>query len=164
MRILIDGYNLIRHVPELAALERKDLEEGRDHLVRELAVYQASRGHRIWVVFDAGGSYHLGDRSEKDRGVRVIYSGQGRSADEVIAGLCREHRADLVVTADRDLSGRAEREGVPSVPPQTFWEKVETEKYRRLKGLEEEEDRDPDRPRRKLPKKARKRRNLIDRL
>ncbi len=36
MRIIVDGYNLIRQWPELAMLDLADLQEGRDALLREL--------------------------------------------------------------------------------------------------------------------------------
>lgn len=167
MRIVIDGYNLIRQVPELADLDRMDLEVGRDHLIRELSGYRAGKGHRITVVFDGGGSYHPGRRGQKVLGVTVIYSGGGGTADDVVASLCRDGNADLVVTADRELWNRADSEGVPVIAPRDFWGRVEAEKYLKLKGLDEEEDDEnggPARPRRKLAKKERKRKNLLERL
>lgn len=167
MRIIIDGYNLIRRIPELASLESVDLEEGRKYLIQELSSYRAGKGHRVTVVFDGAGSIHLGEGREKERGIAVIYSRQGHSADDVIAKMCRDGGADLVVTGDRDLMDRADRANVPSVVPDLFWAKVEEEKIRRLKGLEsEDEDEDDEvrRPGKKLSRKARKARNRLSRL
>lgn len=166
MRIIVDGYNLIRLIPELAALDRADLAEGRDCLIREISGYRVSKGHRITVVFDAGGSPHLADRSRKEGGVSVVYSGSGRPADDVIVDLCRSGGADLIVTADRGLSERAGREGVEVVAPRLFWERVESERYRQLKGVleEDDEERQISRPRKKLTKKERRRRSMIDKL
>ena len=166
MRIIIDGYNLIRRIPELASFEKIDLEEGRKYLIQELSGYRAGKGHRVTVVFDGAGSVHLGEGPGKERGITVVYSRQGRSADDVIANICREGGADLVVTGDRDLRDRADKAAVPSVEPEQFWERVEEEKIRRLKGLEpEDEDDGPvSRPGKKLSKKARKARSRLSQL
>ncbi len=168
MRILVDGYNLIRRVPELAGFEQVDLEEGRKYLIQELSRYRAGKGHRVTVVFDGAGSVHLGEGRERERGITVIYSRQGSSADDVIANICRESGADLVVTGDRDLMNRAEKAGVPSVEPERFWERVEEERYRNLKGLEPGDDDEDDgpigRPGKKLSKKARKAQSRLSKL
>ncbi|NOY87577.1 MAG: NYN domain-containing protein [Deltaproteobacteria bacterium] len=165
MRILIDGYNIIRRIPELSALDRADMEEGRDYLIGELSRYRSGKGHGIVVVFDGAGSYHLGDRGSRVKGITVIYSRQGRSADDVIAALCREGKADLLVTADRELCQRAERAGVPSATPELFWKKLEEEKFRKMKGLETEDEDYPSHGQgRRLRKKVRKVKNLLSRL
>lgn len=167
MRILIDGYNLIRGVPVLSDIERVDMAEGRDYLIQELSAYRAVKGHRITVVFDGTGSVHLGEDRQRERGITVVYSRQGRSADDVIAGICRNSGADLVVTGDRDLKNRVDRSGVPSVDPERFWEKVEAERYRNLKGLEPEDEEEGEtfsRPGKKLSKKARKARSRLSKL
>ena len=52
MRIIVDGYNLIRQWPELAMLDRADLQSGREALIRELQAYQRAKRHQITVVFD----------------------------------------------------------------------------------------------------------------
>ncbi|TNF48436.1 hypothetical protein EP232_02395, partial [bacterium] len=162
MRIIIDGYNLIRRIPELAGFEQVDLERGRKYLIQELSSYRAGKGHRVTVVFDGAGSIHLGGEREKERGITVIFSRQGRSADDVIANVCRDGGTDLVVTGDRDLRDRADRAGVPSVDPERFWERVDEERMRSLKGLEpedEDDDKPVYRPGKKLSKKARKARS-----
>ena len=165
MRILVDGYNIIRRIPELAALDRADMEEGRNCLIGELSGYRSGKGHRVTVVFDGAGSWRLSDRGGRVRGITVIFSRQGRSADDVIAGLCSEGKADLLITADRELRMRAEKAGVPSTGPDLFWRKIQDEKFRQMKGLESEEDEQyPRGPHRKLGKKARKVKNLLSRL
>jgi len=167
MRIIIDGYNLIRRIPELVSFESVDFEEGRKYLIQELSGYRAGKGHRVTVVFDGAGSIHLGEGRKKERGITVIYSRQGHSADDVIANMCHDGGADLVVTGDRELRDRADRAGVPSVDPELFWERVEGERIRHLKGLEpedEDEDGHIHRPGKKLSKKARKARSRLSRL
>ena len=167
MRIIIDGYNLIRRIPELRALERDDLEAGRDGLVSELSTYRAGKGHRITVVFDGTGSVHLGGGSEKVAGIAVRYSPRGRTADSVIKEMCRGSEADLVVTGDREITDVARKAGVTVVSPDLFWDKVQEEMYRRFKG-EEEEPEEGQRGRgekgRKLSKEQRKDRGRIEKL
>ena len=46
-RIVIDGYNLIHAMPELARLVENDLERARDALVSKLAVFRSGRGVRV---------------------------------------------------------------------------------------------------------------------
>ncbi|UCG38785.1 MAG: NYN domain-containing protein [bacterium] len=138
MRILIDGYNLIRRVPELRAEDRSDIALGREALLQQLSAYRAGRGHRITVVFDGTASVHLGGSHETVRGVAALYSPQGMSADQVIRRMCRENQADVVVSGDREITDAAERAGVTAVAPELFWDRVQEEMYRRLKGEEEE--------------------------
>lgn len=167
MRIVIDGYNLIRRVPELRVLDRDDLEAGRDGLVQELSTYRAGKGHRIIVVFDGAEALHLGGSRERVAGIAVRYSPRGRSADSVIKEMCRESQADVVVTADREIMDAARRAGVTPVSPDLFWDKVQEEVYRRMKG-EEEEERDRGKgirdKGRKLSKEQRKERSRIEKL
>ncbi len=165
MRILVDGYNLIRRIPELALAEREDLERGRDALVDILSQYRSGKGHKITIVFDGADSYSQGGGAEKVRGITVIYSRHGRSADDVIASMCREGNADLLVTADSDLRRKAEISDVPSAHPDFFWDRVQDEIYRSLKGDEPEDDEQHQiANRRKLKKKDRKAKNLLSRL
>jgi len=174
MRIVIDGYNLIRLIPELRVLDREDLETGRDGLVRELSSYRAARGHRITVVFDGAGSIHLGGGTVRLAGITVRYSPRGRSADSVIRQMCREGLADVVVSGDREITDVAKKAGVTAVSPERFWDRVMEAAYRRLKGEDEPEE-DPSTGRRagkggrgekgrKLSKDQRRDRGRIDKL
>ncbi len=167
MRIVIDGYNLIRRIPELRALDRADLEAGRDGLVNELSTYRAGKGHPITVVFDGAESIHLGGGSEKVAGISIVYSAQRQSADSVIQKMCREGQADLIVTADREIMDAARKAGVTPVSPDLFWDKVQEEMYRRFKGEEPDEDegrRAKGGGSRKLSKEQRRDRGRVEKL
>ena len=59
MRILIDGYNLIRRIPELREADRSDLALGRESLLEQLSIYRAEKRHRITVLFDGDESTDL---------------------------------------------------------------------------------------------------------
>ncbi len=166
MRIIVDGYNLIRRIPELMALDRDDLEAGRDGLGSELSIYRVGKGHRITVVFDGAESIHLGGGSEKVAGITIRYSARGQTADQVIQKMCREGLADMVVSGDREITDVAKRAGVTAVSPDLFWDKVQEEMYRRFKGEESEEEgkRGKGEKGRKLSKEQRKDRGRIEKL
>jgi len=167
MRIVIDGYNLIRRVPELRALDRADLEAGRDGLVNELSTYRAGKGHRITVVFDGAESVHLGGGSEKVAGITIRYSARGQSADSVIQKMCREGNVDVVISGDREIMDVARKTGATPISPDLFWDKVQEEMYRRFKGEEPDEDegrRAKGGGSRKLSKEQRRDRGRIERL
>ncbi|MBI5583204.1 MAG: NYN domain-containing protein [Deltaproteobacteria bacterium] len=105
IRILIDGYNLIRNFPPLARTEQQDFSRGREMLLKWLAAYRQEHPGTILVVFDGaqGGGY----QEERDlfRGIQVIYSPRGQTADDIIKGLITFRAANtLVVSSDRELA------------------------------------------------------------
>ncbi len=165
MRIIIDGYNLIRRIPELERLDRVNMEEARETLIKELSLYRSGKRHQIVVVFDGLEALHLGGSSTRDRGVTVRFSPRGKSADQVIRDALKNREADVLVSADRELTDAADRSDVTSVSPGLFWEKVGVEMYRQFKG-EEEEGGPPERASggRKLSKTQRRDRTRIGKL
>ncbi|MDF1536675.1 MAG: NYN domain-containing protein [bacterium] len=166
MRILIDGYNLIRRIPELREADRRDLAQGRESLLEQLSQYRAGKQHRITVIFDGADAIHLGGGSEKVGGISVRYSARGRNADQEIMEACRTGQADLLVTADREITDAADRSGVTSISPDLFWDKVSEEMYRRFKGEENEVERGRGKGERgrKLSKAQRRDRGRIENL
>ena len=168
MRILIDGYNLIRRIPELREADRRDLAEGRDALLEQLSLYRSGKQHRITVIFDGADAIHLGGSSEKAGGISVRYSARGRNADQEIIEACRNGQADLLVSADRELTDAAARNDITAVSPDLFWDKVQDEMYRRFKGEIDEEQGGGRRQKgeggRKLSKQQRKDRSRIEKL
>lgn len=123
MRIIIDGYNMIRQSADLVRYERSSLEEGRKALIKLLHSYRATRPHRITVVFDgwAGG----GPVEERDiqMGIEVVYSPIGKKADEIIKRLVTKSGEEvLVVTSDREISTYVFRQGKSAVSSREFEE------------------------------------------
>ncbi|MDH7498832.1 MAG: NYN domain-containing protein, partial [candidate division NC10 bacterium] len=74
MRIIVDGYNLIRQSPSLSRIEGLDVEAGRRELVRRLSEYQRRKRHQIVVVFDAAKGVHSSPRQERIQGISVAFS------------------------------------------------------------------------------------------
>jgi predicted RNA-binding protein with PIN domain len=112
MRILIDGYNLIRQSDVLRRYEFHSLEAGRRALMSKLSEYKRKKEHKITVVFDGwrGGS----NQEERDRheNIDIIYSRQGEKADEVIKRLTEQITDEtIVVSSDREIASYATRQG-----------------------------------------------------
>jgi len=166
MRIVIDGYNLIRRIPELERLDRINMEEAREALIKELSLYRSGKRHQIIVVFDGLEALHLGGSKSKERGVTVRFSPRGKNADQLILDALKSREADVLVSADRELTDAANRSEITAVSPGMFWEKVAEEIYRQFKGEEGGEEDLPARtPRgRKLSKVQRRDRARIEKL
>ncbi len=162
MRILIDGYNLIRAVPELAILDREDLEAGRSVLLRALSSYRSVKGHSLSVVFDGSRACSF-PAAVHPRGIDVVFSRPPRNADDLLAERCRAGKADLLVTSDSGLASRVDR-SVEVMGSREFWEKVESSRMAELKGEETEEETRRAIPGRKPGKRERRARRLRSRL
>ncbi len=113
MRVLVDGYNLIRRTP-LAESERLGLEAGRDRLIGLLRTYRRRRGHQVIVVFD--GTTH--SRCTVT-GVTVVYA---PSADAAIGRLVRS--GDMVVSSDRQVALSASQAGATFCSAEEFWRRL----------------------------------------
>jgi uncharacterized protein len=107
--ILVDGYNVIRNTPGLAAAERISLQHGREALLQQISARYRHTPHRVIVVFDGDGdvesTYAL---PGMPRG-RIIFSRADESADQVIQRLSEREQAagtSCVVVSD-DIEVRA---------------------------------------------------------
>ena len=161
MRWLVDGYNVIRCAPTLAARERESLEAGRDALCHLLATAARGSGDQFTVVFDGarpGGA-------SGGPGVRVIFSSARETADGVLARLAS--RGTAVVSNDHEVRQAAARAGAIAVPADAFLARLSRRGGPRIPMKDEEEDAAPapkkGNPRR-LPKKARAAARALGRL
>jgi len=111
--VIIDGYNLIKRVPALAARlgGASGLESTRSYLLGRLRAYQATRRRRVVLVLD-------GPRSGRsDFGpVEVYYA---PSADDVICRLAAP--GALVVTSDLTVAANARQGGADVLSSEDFW-------------------------------------------
>ncbi len=110
--ILIDGYNVIKNTPELALLERRSLGTAREALVRKLIAKYRHTPHQVVVVFDG---QEVVEKREQVQRVRLIYTCQGVTADEVIARLACEgtdqHHTVVVASNDQEVRGNVTQAG-----------------------------------------------------
>jgi predicted RNA-binding protein with PIN domain len=126
LHIIIDGYNLIRQSPILRRLDRLDIAEGREELLRRLVSYRKIRPHRITVVFDgAGAPIPTGER-DRVSGIDVRFSRAGESADAVIRRMAaREKERALVVSSDRAVADYAAGRGAAVIESPDFEERID---------------------------------------
>lgn len=91
--ILVDGYNVIKNVPGLAAAERQSLEAGREALVQQIRARYRQTPHRVVVVFDgAGDDERVSPITRMPRG-QIVFTRSGESADSVIQRRAAQERA-----------------------------------------------------------------------
>lgn len=111
VRILVDGYSLLHHWPELAPGAPRHSERARDELVQILTQYHDATGEPITIFFDGAGAPPNAPKKESSRAVEVLFSRAGQTADDLIeraAHRFQEYGEVLVVTddlAERDVVG-----------------------------------------------------------
>ena len=121
IHIIIDGYNLIRQSTRLSVLDLQDIQSGRDTLVDLLAAYKRIKSHRITVVFDGTTAPLLSQQRDRRKGISIIFSHKGESADSVIKKMAhKERQAALVVSSDQDIVQSAEASGAATVGANEF--------------------------------------------
>jgi predicted RNA-binding protein with PIN domain len=104
IHILIDGYNLIRNFPPLARVEKADFSQGREKLLDWLSQYRRKIPNPITVVFDGGKGDALAEGRDIYKGIKILYSSQGQTADDIIKRLVKKDGEKLlVVTSDQEL-------------------------------------------------------------
>ncbi len=125
IHIIIDGYNLIRQSNSLSILDLQDIQLGRDTLVDMLAAYKKIKPHRITVVFDGTTAPLLSQQRDRRKGISIIFSHKGESADTVIKNLARKERQRaLVVSSDQDIVQSATANGAATVSANDFENKL----------------------------------------
>jgi uncharacterized protein len=84
VRILVDGYSLLHGWPELAPGRPRHTALAREELIRVLTQYQDAVGTPVTVVFDGGGAPPGTPKTPEGQGIEVLYSGRGKTADDLI--------------------------------------------------------------------------------
>ena len=125
VHIIIDGYNLIRQSRRLSELDLQDIQLGRDTLVDMLAAYKKIKSHRITVVFDGTRAPQFSQQRDRRKGISIIFSHKGESADSVIKSMaCKERQRALVVSSDQDIVQSAAASGAATVSANDFENKL----------------------------------------
>jgi uncharacterized protein len=171
LHIIIDGYNLIRQSSRLSTLDLQDIQLGREALVDMLAAYKKFKAHRITVVFDGTGSPLFSRQRDQQKGIAIVYSHDGESADAVIKKMARrEGPKAMVVSSDQDIVRSAASWGATTISARDFESRLTTASY--LDGLPAEEENQSGwkpttkkkGPSRRLSKKQRKNKAKINKL
>jgi uncharacterized protein len=93
--LIVDGYNIIGDWPELRERKAESLELARDQLLDDLKEYKAITGRDVIVVFDA----YLtrgGQTEETIGGIKILYSKENETADELIERLVYGYEREKV--------------------------------------------------------------------
>jgi hypothetical protein len=118
-------YNLIRQSKRLSNLDLQDIQLGRDALIDMLSAYKKVKAHRITVVFDGTRTPLFSQQRNRLKGITVIFSHKGESADTVIKKMARKERqAALVVSSDQDIVQSAAASGTATVSANDFENKL----------------------------------------
>ncbi|HEY8533077.1 MAG TPA: NYN domain-containing protein [Micromonospora sp.] len=105
--LIVDGYNVTKR-----GFSEMSLEQQRQRLIAGLGGIAAQTGDEVTVVFD--GADRVPGLPPAPRGVRVLFSRKGETADEVIRRLVRaepEGRPVIVVSSDREVADGVRRHG-----------------------------------------------------
>ncbi|MGE5827767.1 MAG: NYN domain-containing protein [Micromonosporaceae bacterium] len=107
VHLVVDGYNVTKR-----GFGDVSLEQQRGRLVNGLGGLAAQTGAEVTVVFD--GAEKLVGLSGVPRGVRVLFSRKGQTADELIRQLVRAEPAGrpiVVISSDKEVADGVRRHG-----------------------------------------------------
>lgn len=107
VHLIVDGYNVTKR-----GYGELDLEQQRNRLVTGLSGLAAQTGAEVTVAFDGVG--RLLGPPPSSRRVRVLFSPQGQTADELIRRLVRAEpngRPVVVISSDREVADGVGRAG-----------------------------------------------------
>ena len=115
--IVIDAYNFIKQISSKQFVSDQEIRDWVD----KFKEYVRLKNNEILLVFDAGPS--IGRSQESHGNVKIIYSGQKQSADDVIKEWldCNKECDVLLVTSDRDIRYFAEQLNIISVGSLDFY-------------------------------------------
>jgi predicted RNA-binding protein with PIN domain len=105
--LVVDGYNVTKR-----GFGEMSLEQQRKRLITGLGGIAAQTGDEVTVVFDGAERVH--GLPPAPRGVRVLFSRKGETADELIRRLVRAEpsgRPIVVVSSDREVADGVRRRG-----------------------------------------------------
>jgi hypothetical protein len=103
VRILVDGYSLLHAWPELAPGAPRHSARAREDLIHVLTRFHDATGEPLTIFFDGSGAPPGTPKCESSRGVEILFSGPGQTADDLIErAACRfqDYGEVLVVTDD----------------------------------------------------------------
>ncbi len=125
LALIIDGYNFIRQSEAQHFLDASSLEEARRILIERLAAYHARRGYTIVVVFDGWGGLNPQCTTYRYKGIEVVYTARGQTADEWIVQRVKRVNYGAVISSDRKIQQHVERMGLVAIDSPTFEQKME---------------------------------------
>jgi uncharacterized protein len=128
VRILVDGYSLLHHWPELAPGKPRHSAAARDELLHHLRQFQDATQTPITVVFDGARAPKGTPPPENSSSAfEILYAPEGKTADDLIErAACRlaEYGQVLVVTNDHAERNAVEAAGALASSCESFIQEV----------------------------------------
>ena len=131
--LIIDGYNLLHKVPELARMLGSDIQGARHRLVRMVGETAHNMARQTTIVFD--GREAGSDPALRSKYLEVFFSPGNLSADTVIERLvCKFEDPEkiLVVTSDHAEHDTVSSAGAYTMSSEEFMAKCETDAKRTI--------------------------------
>jgi predicted RNA-binding protein with PIN domain len=171
VEILIDGYNLIFAWPEIKNKFMQNPDEAREYLASLLSNYRKIKHNKIKLIFDAYNTYNFSSSGFGTKGISIVFTGHGETADEYIKRTISSNGEKfIVVSSDNEIKRFALNHNAVAVKSEEFIDKLELAFLINEKGVDIEEDYQPKihtkkkgNPK-KLPKKIRKKINKLKKL
>jgi predicted RNA-binding protein with PIN domain len=120
VHLIVDGYNVTKKgFPDVS------LEQQRTRLVNAMGGIAAQSGAEVTVVFD--GAEKLVAAPPTPRGVRVLFSRKGVTADELIRQLVRaepDGRPVVVISSDKEVADGVRRHGAYPLSSDTLLRRI----------------------------------------
>jgi len=137
MPYLIDGNNLIGHIP---SLDLKD-QASRKLLVSRLRIFQEVKKTRVIIVFDGPLDPDISEGNSKDTHFRVCFPPFSQTADNVIEEIvCRQTdlRQFFVVSSDREIKYFARSKGAKPLDCSDFLGRLKAalKKYNKIAEMD----------------------------
>jgi predicted RNA-binding protein with PIN domain len=130
-RLIIDGYNLLHSSCSIRSIGKEETGD----LIELLRKYKRQKSHTITMVLDGYEGGMPTQKTERIKGIAVIYSKLGEKADQGIERLVRQQGGScVVVTSDRELAHSVERDGAAVVGSNEFMEHLKMAEFINLKG------------------------------
>lgn len=118
MKLIIDGYNLIKKISKSKHISVKT----RDQYLRQLGDYANHKKLQILIVFDGGDSSF--NYRELVYGIEVLYSGFLESADDVINRYIKQYNHQqelLIISSDNEIINCAASHNIDTFKSEDFY-------------------------------------------
>jgi len=126
--LIIDGYNLLHKIPELARMLGTDIQGARHRLVRRVGETAHNMARQTTIVFD--GREAGSDAALSSKYLEVFFSPGNLSADTVIERLvckCPNPGKTIVVTSDHAEHDTVSSAGAHTMSSEEFMAKCEAD-------------------------------------
>lgn len=137
MRLIIDGYNIIRQIDFLKEREKISLENARSELIRILENFKMreNKHHKITLVFDGKEDINFSDNYSS---IEIFYS-KGEKADDLIKKIVEkeENKTDVfVATDDKEIKFFVRKFGVKILSAYELIKRINKSRKRAKKFFE----------------------------